>query len=142
MKKLSLLAALLMFFFMPHLTSAEIYSWIDENGVKHFSNEPPPEGVKILNQTKEIKTDKEKDRQREESDKQYMKKLEQESRQGDKATQKTENKAPESDKPDTVIIQEGGGDDDDTFHRNRIERRVKKKHIRENKKEEVRKGPK
>ncbi len=140
MKKLSILAVLLTFFFIPHLTFGEIYSWTDENGVKHFSNEPPPEGVKILNQTKEIKTDKEKDKQREESDKQYMKKLEQESQEGDKATQKTENTAPEGDKPDTVIIQEG--DDDDTFHRNRIERRVKKKHIRENKKDEVRKRPK
>jgi hypothetical protein len=140
MKKLSLLAALLTFFFFPQLTFGEIYSWIDENGVKHFSNEPPLEGVKILNQTKEIKTDKAKDQQREESDKQYMKKLEQESQKSDKAPQKTESTAPESDKPDTVIIQEG--DDDDTFHRNRIERRVKKKHIRENKKEEVRKGPK
>lgn len=141
MKKLSILAALLTFFFIPHLTFAEIYSWIDENGVKHFSNEPPPEGVKILNQTKEIKTDKAKDRQREESDKQYMQKLEQESREGDKVSQKTENTAPESDKPDTVIIQEAD-DDDDTFHRNRIDRRVKKKHRREKKKDEVRKGPK
>lgn len=140
MKKISLLTALLIFFFLPNLTFAEIYSWIDENGVKHFSNEPPPEGVKILNQTKEIKTDKAKDRQREESDKQYMQKLEQESREGDRAPPKTENTAPESDKPDTVIIQEG--DDDDTFHRNRIDRRVKKKHRREKKKDEVRKGPK
>jgi len=140
MKKLSLLAVLLMFFFLPQLTFGEIYSWIDENGVKHFSNEPPPEGVKVLNQTKEIKTDKEIDRQREESDKQYMKKLEQESQESDKATPKTESTAQESGQSDTVIIQES--DDDDTFHRNRIERRVKKKHIRENKREEVRKGPK
>jgi hypothetical protein len=143
MKKLSYLAALLMFFFLPQLTSAEIYSWIDENGVKHFSNEPPPEGVKILNQTKEIKTDKEKDRQREESDKQYMQKLEQESQASDKAPQKTENTAPESGQSDTVIIQESAdGGDYDTFHRNRLERRVKKKHIREKKKDEVRKEPK
>jgi len=142
MKKLSLLAALITVFFMPHLTSAEIYSWVDENGVKHFSNEPPPEGVKILNQTKEIKTDKEKDRQREESDKQYMKKLEQDSQESEKAPQKTDSKATGGGQSDAVIIQEAKDDDDDAFHRDRIERRVKKKHIRENNKGELRKEPK
>ena len=142
MKKLSLILIPLIFF-LPQLTFGEIYSWIDENGVKHFSNEPPPEGVKILNQTKEIKTDKEKDRQREESDKQYMKKLEQESQESSKAPQKIEGTTQESEKSDTVRIQESGGgdDDDDAFHRKRIERRVKKEHYRENKKDKVRKAP-
>ena len=33
---------------------AEIYSWIDENGVKHFSHTPPPEGTAQIKTSREI----------------------------------------------------------------------------------------
>ena len=35
---------------------AEIYSWTDENGVKHFSHTPPPEGTGQVKTTREIST--------------------------------------------------------------------------------------
>ena len=34
--------------------AGEIYEWIDENGVKHFSEEPPPEGAKMVKEIKKI----------------------------------------------------------------------------------------
>ena len=33
---------------------AEIYSWTDENGVKHFSHTPPPEGTAQIKTSREI----------------------------------------------------------------------------------------
>ena len=33
---------------------AELYYWKDENGVKRFSNEPPPEGVKVILEAEEL----------------------------------------------------------------------------------------
>ncbi len=44
--------------------AGEIYKWIDKSGVKHFSNEPPPKGVKLLNETQEIPYDKASDQKR------------------------------------------------------------------------------
>jgi hypothetical protein len=46
------------------LEASEIYKWIDKSGVKHFSNKPPPRGVKIVNKTKEIPYDKASDQKR------------------------------------------------------------------------------
>jgi hypothetical protein len=46
------------------LEAGEIYKWIDESGVKYFSNEPPPRGVKRVNATNEIPYDKASDQKR------------------------------------------------------------------------------
>ncbi len=37
--------------------AGEIYEWIDKNGVKHFSEEPPPKGAKIVKEIEEIPSD-------------------------------------------------------------------------------------
>jgi len=55
-KQLSVIVALLICIFLPHAALAELYGWIDENGVKHFSNYPPPEGVKSFRHTLEIQS--------------------------------------------------------------------------------------
>ena len=55
-KQLSVIVALLICIFLPHAVLAELYGWIDENGVKHFSNYPPPEGVKSFRHTLEIQS--------------------------------------------------------------------------------------
>ena len=50
--------AIVMVFLFAVLTAsgvqAEIYSWTDENGVKHYSHTPPPEGTAKINTTPEI----------------------------------------------------------------------------------------
>ena len=55
-KQLSLILALLLCICLPDAALAELYGWIDENGVKHFSNNAPPEGVKSFTHTHEIQS--------------------------------------------------------------------------------------
>jgi hypothetical protein len=43
--------------FCTLLNAGEIYEWIDEDGVKHFSNEPPPPGAKTVKEAEEIGSD-------------------------------------------------------------------------------------
>ena len=38
--------------------AGEIYEWIDENGQKHFSDDPPPKGEKIVKEIEAIPSDK------------------------------------------------------------------------------------
>ena len=37
---------------------AQVYHYIDKDGVERYSNEPPPAGVKIIGEAKEIQYDK------------------------------------------------------------------------------------
>lgn len=56
-----LIAGLTMLLFLwgiPIYASADLYSWTDGNGVKHFTNEPPPE-VKDVKKDVELKVDEE-----------------------------------------------------------------------------------
>jgi len=55
-KQLSIIAALIICIFLPHAALAELYGWIDENGVKHFSNVSPPEGVESFRHKSEIQS--------------------------------------------------------------------------------------
>ncbi len=52
--------AIVMIFTFAGLTAsgvqAEIYSWTDENGVKHYSHTPPPEGTAQIKTIREIST--------------------------------------------------------------------------------------
>ncbi len=43
---------------------ANLYYWVDENGVRHYSNEPPPENVNVLERMSEVPHSPEADRQR------------------------------------------------------------------------------
>ena len=47
---------------------ADIYSWTDENGVRHFTNYAPPKHATLLMKTPEIPYDEEADNQRRETD--------------------------------------------------------------------------
>lgn len=56
MKWLFGMAMLFLFFALP--VNAELFSWTDQNGVKHYSNAPPPEGQAAETRT-ELKHDAE-----------------------------------------------------------------------------------
>ncbi|MGD9303961.1 MAG: DUF4124 domain-containing protein [Desulfobacterales bacterium] len=43
---------------------ADIYTWIDENGVKHFSNFAPPANAEVIMKTEELPYDEQADQQR------------------------------------------------------------------------------
>ena len=70
MRAWAILLAIISLYFFALPAVAEIYSWIDENGVKHFSTTPPPNGVEAFNKTEEIPHDEATDRQRDQMEKQ------------------------------------------------------------------------
>jgi hypothetical protein len=45
---------------------AQVYHYIDENGVERYSNKPPPEGATIIDKEKEIEYDKAADQAQQE----------------------------------------------------------------------------
>lgn len=71
---------------------AEIYQWIDENGVKHYGNEPPPENRNITVLFKEYHYDKTADDERAKSDQEILQNLIDEIEEEDRKTQAEEEK--------------------------------------------------
>jgi hypothetical protein len=91
-------------FIIPGATTlyAEIYTWTDDNGVKHYSNTPPPADVKAEVKFKEYQSDDAADQKRTQSDKQELQALikeieAEEARQ--QAEQKRKEKEAEANKP-------------------------------------------
>jgi len=54
--------------FIIPAASADIYSWTDENGVRHFTNQAPPEHAELLIKSPEISHDEEAHQRRLEED--------------------------------------------------------------------------
>ena len=54
---------------------SEIYQWIDENGVRRYSNQPPPEGVEVIRRTQETPYDEAADTARRERDAAMMEEI-------------------------------------------------------------------
>jgi hypothetical protein len=91
-------------FIIPGATTlyAEIYTWTDDNGVKHYSNTPPPADVKAEVKFNEYQSDDAADQKRTQSDKQELQALikeieAEEARQ--QAEQKRKEKEAEANKP-------------------------------------------
>jgi len=57
MKLLKLLAVVLVICFCTSNLDAKIYIWTDTNGVKHYSNTPPPKDAKVIEERQESKSD-------------------------------------------------------------------------------------
>ena len=57
MKSIVLFSALMLSCFWVSAPSADIYQWVDENGVKRFSSDPPPKGVEYKKVGEEITSD-------------------------------------------------------------------------------------
>ena len=64
--------------------SEQVYTWIDEHGVKHFTNDPPPEGATVVEKIEELPYDEAEDQKRMERDEQYFNELKQKNRENDK----------------------------------------------------------
>ena len=62
MKKLNktFLYLILIILITPLAAHSKMYMWTDENGVKHYSNTPPPQNAKNIQEKKEQKFDEEK----------------------------------------------------------------------------------
>jgi hypothetical protein len=57
MNRRMLLITVLVFCLSTSLEAGQIYQWIGKDGVMHFTNQPPPPGVKIVNQQEAIPYD-------------------------------------------------------------------------------------
>ena len=59
----------------PTAVIAEIYQWVDGNGVRHYSNTPPPDGVQIQNRFSEEKFDPDEEQKIREAEDRELAKL-------------------------------------------------------------------
>jgi hypothetical protein len=64
MRRLYLLVVPVLFFCIDTTVDADIYTWIDENGVKHFSNFAPPANAEVIMKSEELPYDEQADQQR------------------------------------------------------------------------------
>ena len=64
MRRLYLLVVPVLLFCLNTTVDADIYTWIDENGVKHFSNFAPPPNAEVIMKTEELPYDEQADQQR------------------------------------------------------------------------------
>jgi hypothetical protein len=81
------------FLFTPAAAGADIYRWKDAQGVMHFSNQPPPAGVAVIEKIEETPYDAAADRQRIEEERRLRlerQKLEGEERRADTAARERE----------------------------------------------------
>jgi hypothetical protein len=123
MKTQSLLAVLFVVLFFPYVSFGEIYGWVDENGVKHYSNYPPPEGVKVISQDTEIRTEVAPVENELESDQADAEKNEEQSPAGEAPPEQSAGTDAKPDAPDTVVTED---DEREAFHRERIKQRTRK----------------
>jgi hypothetical protein len=122
MKTRLLTAVLSIFLLLPAATFGEIYGWVDENGVKHYSNEPPPEGVKAFSQTAETKSGPAEEQERAESDRQLMLQLEELVPEEQTPAEQSAGTNAGPGIPEAGAAEE---DDREAFHRERIKRRTR-----------------
>ncbi len=64
MKRLTLFVVPVLLCCLNTTVDADIYTWIDENGVKHFSNFAPPAHAEVIMKTEELPYDEQADQQR------------------------------------------------------------------------------
>ncbi len=128
-----LLAVLLMISATPNV-NAELYYWLDENGVKHFSNEPPPKSVEQYHKAPETKYNPHLDKSRMARDRQWQ---EEQSRR----IRENANKIIKEQKAESVKREKSMQDDEiarkkaeDTARIERLQRRVRNSDNRRKKK--------
>ena len=73
--KTAILLTIVLTFFGVSNSTAEVYTWTDENGVRHFSDRPPAEAKGAKPAFPAYEYDEAADRQRTETDKKELKKV-------------------------------------------------------------------
>ena len=114
----------------------KVYTWIDENGVLHYTNTEPPEGATIIDTEKELPHDAQKARQQEMERQRYLQRLQRESRPSE-----TQEPGPPESTPgaaDQEMDADTGPEEDqvekdrgrrrnETWHQKQIEKRQREK---------------
>jgi hypothetical protein len=100
MKFFNILVISALIFFCNSALNAEIYTWTDEKGVKHYSDTPPDneESYEIHTESKTYTYDEEADRKRTEADQKQIRNLLEEDDENDKKQQEKRLKAQEVEK--------------------------------------------
>jgi len=72
MKRLILLILVPVFCLSTSAEAGQIYQWLDKNGVRHFTNEPPPPGAKVVNAQTAIPYNEAADQKRTQEDQEAL----------------------------------------------------------------------
>lgn len=109
---------------LPCATFGQIYEWVDKNGIKHYSSDPPPEGIEVYRQTEEIQTDDSQVAEQEEveSDQQNLGEQEPPAPESEAPPEQSAGAPAEPAPSDTVDVED---DEREAFHRERIKRRTR-----------------
>lgn len=94
-------------------TSAEagqIYQWIDKNGVRHFTNEPPPPGAKVVSEQPAIQYNEAADKKRSQEDQEA---LQQELNQQGSNQQNQQTGQQEENQQEAPAVQAGNSESND-----------------------------
>jgi hypothetical protein len=83
MKRLRVLPLVVLGVLLPLIASAEMYQWVDGKGVKHYSNSPPPVGIKADSSWGEIKYDEKKGQAQKDKDAEIVREAEAANRQAE-----------------------------------------------------------
>ena len=119
----NLLAVCLIVLLFPCGSFGEIYGWVDENGVKHYSNYPPPDGVKVISQDAEIRTEVAPVANELESDQADAEKSEEQPPTEEAPAEQAAGTDEQPTAPDTVVTED---EEREAFHRERIKQRTRK----------------
>ena len=116
MKRLIPLILVSVFCLWTSLEAGQIYQWIDKNGVKHFTNEPPPPGAKIVNEQQAIPYNEAADQKNMQEQQEVR---EQDSEQQESQTDQPEQQEPQTDQPagsqqESPVVQTDSSESDDT----------------------------
>lgn len=84
-----LLSAVVMLAWLPAAWGAQVYQWTDADGVKHYSNQKPPDSIAVDAVEKEIAHDPEAERLKNEKDAAVMREIETEDRRRQDAARAT-----------------------------------------------------
>jgi hypothetical protein len=106
MKRLIPLILVSVFCLWTSLEAGQIYQWIDKNGVRHFTNEPPPPGAKIVNEQQAIPYNEAADQKRMQEEQEV---LDQDSEQQESQTDQQAGSQQES-----PVVQTDSSQSDDT----------------------------
>jgi len=90
MKIQTILLGILFTLLISSPVGAQVYKWVDENGVTRYSNSPPPEGVENYETESEIEYDEDADRARTQDDKQAVEAYSEQKARGEDQEQKAE----------------------------------------------------
>lgn len=106
MKLAVILGAILIIMPGPSALYAEIYHWVDEYGVKRYSNVPPPENQNSKVVFEEYEYDKAADQKRMQSDQEILKALVEEIEEQDRKAQAVQEKKLAAEKANKPMSRE------------------------------------